>query len=68
MVQQQACAGSLAPRTRKSLARRFKGVPIEEARTILADNPAELYRFDIDSLQPIADRVCPTAEALVGAV
>ena len=56
------------PRTRKSLARCFKGVPIDEAWTILTHNRAELYRFDIDALQPIADRVCPTAEALVGAV
>jgi predicted TIM-barrel fold metal-dependent hydrolase len=55
------------PRTRKSLARCFKGVPTHEVRTILTDNPAALYGFDIDALQPIADRVCPTAEELVGA-
>ena len=55
------------PRTRKSLARCFKGVPIDEVRTILTDNPAELYGFDVDALQPIANRVCPTAEGLVGA-
>ncbi len=54
------------PRTRKSLARCFKGVPIDEVRTILTDNPAALYGFDIETLQPIADRVCPTAEELVG--
>jgi hypothetical protein len=29
-----------------------------------AENPAELYRDD--ALQPIADRVCPTVEELVG--
>ena len=55
------------PRTRKSLARCFKGVPIAEVRTILTDTPAELYGFDIEALQPIANRVCPTAEDLVGA-
>ena len=55
------------PRTRKSLARCFKGVPIDEVRTILTDNPAELYGFDVDALQPIANRVCPTAKGLVGA-
>ena len=27
----------------------------------------KLYGFDVDALQPIADRVCPTAEELVGA-
>ncbi len=56
------------PRTRKSLARCFKGIPIGEVRTILADNAAELYGFDLDALQPIAERVCPTVEELVGAV
>jgi len=55
------------PRTRKSLARCFNGIPIDEVRTILTDNPAELYGFDIDALQPIADRVCPSVEELVGA-
>lgn len=55
------------PRTRKSLARCFRGVPIDEVRTILTDTPAELYGFDVDALQPIADRVGPTVEDLVSA-
>ena len=55
------------PRTRKSLARCFKGIPTDEVRAILTDNPAELYGFDVDALQPIADRVCPSAEELMGA-
>lgn len=54
------------PRTRESLARCFKGIPLHEVRTILTDNPAEVYGFDIDALQPIADRVCPTVDELVG--
>lgn len=54
------------PRTRKSLARCFKGIPRDEVRTILTDNPAELYGFDVAALQPIADRVCPTTDELVG--
>ena len=54
------------PRTRKSLARCFKGIPIDEVRTILTETPAELYGFDIPALQSVADRVCPTAEELVG--
>ena len=54
------------PRTRKSLARCFEGIPIEEARTILSDNPAEIYGFDLAALQSTADRVCPTVEELVG--
>jgi predicted TIM-barrel fold metal-dependent hydrolase len=55
------------PRTRRSLARCFEGVPIAEVRTILSDNPAALYGFDVEALQPIADRVCPTVDELVGA-
>jgi predicted TIM-barrel fold metal-dependent hydrolase len=55
------------PRTRKSLARCFRGIPIDEVRTILSDTPAALYGFDLAALQPIADRVCPTVEELVGA-
>ena len=54
------------PRTRKSLARCFRGIPLDEVRTILTDNPARLYGFDVDALQPVADRVCPTAEELTG--
>ncbi len=54
------------PRTRKSLARCFNGVPIEDVRTILQDNPAKLYGFDVEALRPIADEVCPTIEELVG--
>jgi predicted TIM-barrel fold metal-dependent hydrolase len=54
------------PRTRKSLARCFRGIPADEVRTILTDNPARLYGFDVDALQPIADRVCPTLEELTG--
>ena len=54
------------PRTRKSLARCFRGMPIREARAILSDNPARLYGFDLAVLQPIADRVCPTVVELVG--
>ncbi len=54
------------PRTRKSLARCFKGIPLDEARAILTDTPAALYGFDVDALQPIANRVCPTSAELVG--
>jgi predicted TIM-barrel fold metal-dependent hydrolase len=54
------------PRTRKSLARCFKGIPIEDVKQILSGTPARVYGFDIKALQPIADRVCPTADELVG--
>jgi predicted TIM-barrel fold metal-dependent hydrolase len=55
------------PRTRKSLARCFSGVPGDEVRSILTENPARLYGFDVDALQPIADTVCPTMHELTGA-
>jgi len=55
------------PGTQKSLARCFRGIPIQDMRTILTDNPADLYGFDLDLLQPIADRVAPTSAELVGA-
>ena len=54
------------PRTRKSLARCFRGIPADEVRAILTDNPARLYGFDVDALQPVADRVCPTLQELTG--
>ena len=54
------------PRTRRSLARCFEGIPIADVRKILSENQARLYGFDLDALQPIADRVCPTVEELVG--
>jgi predicted TIM-barrel fold metal-dependent hydrolase len=53
------------PRTRKSLARCFKGIAPDEVRTILTDNPAALYHFDVPALQPVADRVGPTFSELV---
>jgi predicted TIM-barrel fold metal-dependent hydrolase len=55
------------PRTRRSLARCFRGVPADDVRSILTDNPARLYGFDVAALQPIAERVCPTMQELTGA-
>jgi len=55
------------PRTRRSLARCFAGVPAEDVHTILSDNPARVYGFDVETLQPVADRVGPTMQELVGA-
>ena len=55
------------PRTRKSLARCFRGIPGDDVRAILTHNPARIYSFDVDALQPIADLVCPSMEELTGA-
>jgi predicted TIM-barrel fold metal-dependent hydrolase len=54
------------PRTRKSLARCFKGIPIADVKKILSETPARVYGFDIETLQPIADQVGPTVDELVG--
>ena len=55
------------PNTRRSLARCFRGVPPDETEQILTRNPAAIYGFDLDALQPVADRIGPTIEELVGA-
>lgn len=54
------------PRTRKSLARCFAGLPTDDVRAILTDNPVRIHGLDVGSLQPIADRVGPSVEELVG--
>jgi len=54
------------PRTRKSLARCFAGVPTEDVWAILAQTPARLHGFDVATLQPIADRAGPTMAELAG--
>jgi predicted TIM-barrel fold metal-dependent hydrolase len=52
------------PRTRKSLAACFDGIPADEVQMILSDTPAKVYGFDLDGLQPVADRVGPTLAEL----
>jgi predicted TIM-barrel fold metal-dependent hydrolase len=48
------------PYTRAFLKDRFWDIPVEETALILGGNQAEFYRFDLDKLQPIADRIGPT--------
>lgn len=55
------------PKTRKSLSRCFAGIPEDDVRAILSGNPARLYGFELEALQPIADRVGPTMQELSGA-
>jgi predicted TIM-barrel fold metal-dependent hydrolase len=50
------------PYTRAFLKDRFWDIPIEETARILGGNQAEFYGFDLDKLQPIADRIGPTPE------
>jgi predicted TIM-barrel fold metal-dependent hydrolase len=55
---------STYPDTREGLRRSFSGATEAELRQVLAGNAAALYGFDLDALQPIADRVGPTLEEL----
>jgi len=40
--------------------RTFAGVPPADVEQIVTLNAAKLYKFDLDALAPIAERVCPT--------
>jgi predicted TIM-barrel fold metal-dependent hydrolase len=55
---------STFPNTREGLRRAFAGTPVDELRKVLGANAARIYSFDLDALQPIADRVGPTIEEL----
>jgi predicted TIM-barrel fold metal-dependent hydrolase len=48
------------PVTIESLRSTFAGVPPQELRRILGENAASVYRFDVEQLRSIADRVGPT--------
>jgi hypothetical protein len=52
------------PYTREFLKDRFWDIPQDETAQILGLNAAEFYNFDLDALQPIADRIGPTPEEL----
>ena len=52
------------PRSMESLATTMAGVPRDEAEAILSGTPASVYGFDLAALQPVADRIGPTASQL----
>jgi len=52
------------PNTREFLKSRFWDIPVDETARILGLNHVDFYGFDVDLLQPIADRVGPTPEDL----
>jgi predicted TIM-barrel fold metal-dependent hydrolase len=51
---------STYPDTREGLRRAFAGAPPDDLRRVLGGNAAALYGFDMERLQPVADRVGPT--------
>jgi predicted TIM-barrel fold metal-dependent hydrolase len=52
------------PHTRMTLRWNFWDVPEEEVRMITSGNAADVYDFDLDFLQGIADKIGPTPEDL----
>ena len=48
------------PHTIAKLKETFHDVPVEDARRMLGTNAAAVYRFDVDALAPLADRIGPT--------
>jgi predicted TIM-barrel fold metal-dependent hydrolase len=45
--------------TTESLRAIFSAIPVAECRAILGETAAGLYRFDVDALRPIVERVGP---------
>ena len=52
------------PYTREFLKDRFWDISIEETEKMLGLNAVDFYGFDLEKLQPIADRVGPTPAEL----
>ena len=52
------------PYTKLAMRVLFAGLPEAEARQVLGTNAAGVYGFDLDGLQPLADRIGPTVEEI----
>ncbi|MYH87858.1 MAG: amidohydrolase family protein, partial [Acidimicrobiaceae bacterium] len=50
------------PHTREHLRLTFARMTREETTTILTNNAAKVYQFDLDALAPLAEKYCPTKE------
>ena len=50
------------PHTREHLRLTFARMTPEETTTILTENAAKVYKFDLDALAPLAEKYCPTKE------
>ena len=50
------------PHTREHLRLTFARMTPEETTTILTENAAKVYKFDLDALAPLAKKYCPTKE------
>ncbi len=54
------------PHTKESIRSSFFDVPLEEAQRMLGTNAAALYRFDLEKLGPIIERIGPTEQEIRG--
>ena len=54
------------PYTREKLRECFAEIPEEDRRRLLAGNAAELYDIDLARLDPVVERIGPTAEDIHG--
>jgi predicted TIM-barrel fold metal-dependent hydrolase len=54
------------PHTRQSIHDSFWDVPSDEARKMLGTNAAAVYRFDVEKLADLVDRIGPTLEEVHG--
>ncbi len=54
------------PHTRESIRESFFDVPSDEARRMLGETAAEVYRFDVSALREIVERVGPTSDEVHG--
>jgi len=52
------------PYTREHLRQVFSGVGEDEMRAILGENAAKLYNFDLEALEPWAEKYGPTVEEI----
>ena len=49
------------PNTAAKLKADFCDVPVEETKQLLGGTAAKVYGFDLEALQPVADRIGPDA-------
>ena len=50
------------PHTHEHLRLTFAQMTREETTTMLTDNAAKIYNFDLEALAPLAEKYCPTKE------
>jgi predicted TIM-barrel fold metal-dependent hydrolase len=56
------------PYTKLAMRLLFSGLAEDEARKILGTNAADVYGFDLDALQPLAERIGPTIAEIATSV